>query len=107
MKDDAAAMLRDARRRAGLTQRQVAARAGLRQPVVAAYESGRRQPTLPMLRKLLRATGHDLDLELRPAHRLPDPERASERLLLALDLAEHLPRRPRRGDLRFPRLPAA
>ena len=105
--DDAATLLREARREAGLTQRQVAARAGLRQPVVAAYESGRREPTVPMLRKLLRATGHDLELRLRPAHRLADPERANERLLLALDLAEHLPRRTRRAPLRFPRLPAA
>ena len=104
---DAATVLREARRRAGLTQREMASRAGVRQPVVAAYESGRREPTIPMLRKLLRATGHDLDLGLRPAHRLADPERANARLQLALDLAEHLPRRPRRAALRFPRLPAA
>ena len=106
---DAATVLREARRRAGLTQREMASRAGVRQPVVAAYESGRREPTIPMLRKLLRATGHDLDLDLglRPAHRLADPERANARLQLALDLAEHLPHRPRRAALRFPRLPAA
>ena len=104
---EASAALRQARLAAGLSQREVAARAGIRQPVVAAYEAGRRQPTVPTLRKLLRATGHDLDLDVRPAHRLADPERAGRHLLLALDLAEHLPRRPRaRAPLRFPRLPA-
>jgi transcriptional regulator with XRE-family HTH domain len=99
-------VLRRAREQAGLTQRQVAARAGVTQPVVAAYESGRRQPTLSMLTKLLWATGHRLDLVLHPIPRLPDPERSNRHLMLALDLAEHLPRRARHEPLAFPRLPS-
>ncbi len=37
--------LRERRRRAGLTQRQLAERAGMSQPTIAAIESGTRQPT--------------------------------------------------------------
>jgi len=55
-------VLRRARLRAALTQSQVAERAGLPQSTVSAYESGRRQPTLPMLSKLLEAMGAELTL---------------------------------------------
>lgn len=99
-------MLRAARRRAGATQREVACRAQVTQPVVAAYESGRRQPTLPMLEKLLAACGAELTLGLRRPRRLPNPEEADADLQLVLDLAEQLPHPPP-GELRFPRLPAA
>jgi uncharacterized protein len=58
---DAASVLRDARRRAGLTQAELGQRAGVTQSVISAYESGRRQPSLPVLLGLLRATGHVLD----------------------------------------------
>jgi hypothetical protein len=57
---DAAAMLRDARRQAGLTQAQLATRAGVPQSVVSAYENGRRQPSLATLRRLVDATGGTL-----------------------------------------------
>ena len=103
MTTSAADLLRDARRRSHLTQAEVADRAGVTQPVVAAYEAGRREPTLPTLRKLLRAAGHRIDVELRPA---PDAARAAERLLGALDLAAAIPTRPRRAPLDFPRLPS-
>lgn len=98
-------LLRRTRREAGLTQAELARRAGISQPVVAAYESGRRQPTVPMLRKLLAAAGRQLDLQTRPLRRLPDPQRASEHLLAALGLVPYLPARPRTGPLAFPRLP--
>jgi transcriptional regulator with XRE-family HTH domain len=74
----------------------------VRQPVIAAYEAGRREPTLPTLRKLLRATGHRVELTLAP---VPDVERAAERFLAALELADAIPVRRRRRDLAFPRLP--
>ncbi len=53
-------LLARTRQQADLTQAQVAARAGLPQSTVSAYESGRRQPTLPMLSKLLEAMGSEL-----------------------------------------------
>lgn len=77
----------------------MADRAGVAQPVIATYESGRRQPTVPMLAKLLAATGHELDLRVRPAHRGPAPEVAGRHLLMALELAEHLPHPPSAAHL--------
>jgi transcriptional regulator with XRE-family HTH domain len=90
--EDAATVIRRARRQAGLTQAALAARAGVTQPVVAAYETGRRDPTLPTLRKLLAAAGYGLDLSLR--RRLTDQQVADE-LQAVLDLADALPRRHR------------
>lgn len=53
-------ILREARLRAGLSQVGLAQRAGTTQSVISVYESGRRQPSLPVLRDLVAATGHDL-----------------------------------------------
>jgi uncharacterized protein len=61
----AAAVLREARRRAGLSQAELAARAGITQSVISAYESGRRQPALSTLAALVEATGYDLAISLR------------------------------------------
>jgi predicted nucleotidyltransferase/DNA-binding XRE family transcriptional regulator len=72
----AAAVIREARRRAGLSQAELARRAKVSQPVISAYESGRREPGLAMLTKLVEATGHRLhvDLVAKPGLRrgLPD-----------------------------------
>ncbi|WP_375479710.1 helix-turn-helix domain-containing protein [uncultured Jatrophihabitans sp.] len=65
-------MLRSARQRAHLTQQQLAARAGVTQSVVSAYESGRRQPSVPTLAALIAATGFELDLQLRTTPRRLD-----------------------------------
>jgi predicted nucleotidyltransferase/DNA-binding XRE family transcriptional regulator len=59
-------LLREARRRAGLSQIDLAARAGVTQSVISAYESGHRQPAIPTLTALIEATGHELVLSLRP-----------------------------------------
>lgn len=59
--DSAGTLLRDARRRAGMTQAQLAHRAGITQSVVSAYESNRREPSLPALLRLIAATGHALE----------------------------------------------
>lgn len=61
--------MRRARRRAGLTQTELAAKAGVTQSVISAYESGRRQPSLPTLESLVEAAGFDLTIGLR---RSPD-----------------------------------
>jgi uncharacterized protein len=47
-----------------MTQQQVAERAGLAQSVVSAYERGRREPSLPMLRRLIEATGGTLTIRV-------------------------------------------
>jgi predicted nucleotidyltransferase/DNA-binding XRE family transcriptional regulator len=63
----AADLLREARRKAGLTQSQLAARAGVAQSVVSAYETGTREPSLATLQRLVSATGLTLDLRVRHA----------------------------------------
>jgi uncharacterized protein len=69
-------MIREARRRARLSQTDLARRAGVTQPVISAYESDRREPSFRTLAKLIEATGHRLVVELVPAPRdglgLPD-----------------------------------
>jgi predicted nucleotidyltransferase/DNA-binding XRE family transcriptional regulator len=62
--DTAAALLRDARLRAGLSQAELGRRAGVTQSVVSAYESGARQPSVPTLARLVAATGLELDMRL-------------------------------------------
>ncbi len=59
-------LLQEARTRAGLTQRELARRAGTAQSVVARVERGQTSPTLETLARLLAATGFNLDMELVP-----------------------------------------
>lgn len=59
--------LREARLRAGLSQTELARRAGVTQSVISAYESGGRQPSLPVLERLVAATGLELQLRVRKA----------------------------------------
>ncbi|MFI7585497.1 helix-turn-helix domain-containing protein [Spongisporangium articulatum] len=62
----AARLLAAARRRTLQYQSEVAEKAGIAPSAISAYETGTRQPTLPMLSKLLEATGHELVLDIRP-----------------------------------------
>ncbi len=64
-KDNAAGkLLKRARVGAQLSQTDVARRAGVAQSVVSAYESGRREPSVSTLERLVQATGHRLVLDL-------------------------------------------
>jgi transcriptional regulator with XRE-family HTH domain len=56
----AGTLLRSARRSRHLTQRELAARAGVHQPAVADIERGRKDTRVGQLERLLRATGHRL-----------------------------------------------
>jgi uncharacterized protein len=60
------AVLRDARTRARLSQADVARRSGVAQSVISAYESGRREPGVQTLARLVAATGHQLVLDVVP-----------------------------------------
>ena len=62
---DAARLLRHARARSGLSQRALAGRVGISQPMISAIERGLQDPRLGTLDKLLRACGHEVDLVLR------------------------------------------
>ena len=61
----AGVLLRQARSRAGLSQVELAAHAGVTQSVISAYESGQRQPSIPALARLIDAAGFELALGLR------------------------------------------
>lgn len=60
------ALIREARRRAGLTQQELADLAGTTQSGVARWESGRTHPSLSDVRRLVRLCGLDLELSLVP-----------------------------------------
>ena len=64
-------ILREARLRAGLSQAELARRAGTTQSVVSAYESAARQPSLPMLHRLVAATGLELEVGVGRHHASP------------------------------------
>lgn len=59
---DVASLIRGARRAAGLSQAELATRAGTSQPALARYETGVTMPALPTLERLLQACGRRLEL---------------------------------------------
>jgi predicted nucleotidyltransferase/DNA-binding XRE family transcriptional regulator len=61
---DTSVLVREARTRAGLTQAQLAQRAGTSQPTVAAYEAGTKVPTVETLTRLVAAAGLRLDVSI-------------------------------------------
>ena len=62
----AGSLILQARLRAELSQRELASRATTAQSTIAAYERGRKQPTLETLMRLLGAAGFDLRMRLAP-----------------------------------------
>lgn len=59
-KQSSADILIAAREKSGLTQTQMARIAKTSQSAIAAYEAGDREPTVPVLQRMLAATGHNL-----------------------------------------------
>ncbi|MFN2595527.1 MAG: helix-turn-helix transcriptional regulator [Actinomycetota bacterium] len=55
-----------ARKESGLSQRELARKAGTSQAAIAAYESGKRSPTLETLARIVRAAGQDLRIQVVP-----------------------------------------
>ncbi len=86
---DAAQLLRDARLRAGMTQAQLAQRAGVTQPVVSRAEAAGANPQIATLDRLLRAAGARLELAA-PERRLPDVDEGQILALLRLTPAERV-----------------
>lgn len=89
---EAAALVAEIQRRSGLSQAELARRAGIPRSVLNLYLHGRREPGSETLARLAAAGG----LELALAERRPpvDERRASRILVQVLELAEALPFRP-------------
>lgn len=87
---DAAELLRSVRLRRGLTQAQLARRAGTTQTAISRLERGDRSPTTATLRRLLIVMGEDLELRGRPLKAEHDP--AHLRAERALTPAQRLER---------------
>jgi transcriptional regulator with XRE-family HTH domain len=86
-------LLRRAREARGLTQGELAARAGTSQEQVSRWESGKRSPTVDQLARLLAVLGYELTLQEVPA-----PERSGDRARDAVRDAVRRGERPRPGD---------
>jgi len=93
-----AALIREARLRAGLTQTELAERTGRDRSVIARWEQAAVAPSVETLVELVRACGFDLPLELVPFERgqaerlgknlMLSPERRVRRLLTAVGREE-------------------
>jgi len=88
--------------RSGLTQAELARRAGMPRSVVNVYAKGKREPGANTLARLAAAGG--LQLELVEMEAPVDPYRAGRILVEVLELAEALPYSARGGPaaLRLP-----
>jgi len=60
-------LIAEARKRAGITQAELAARLGTHQSVVARWETGRTRPDFDIVQRAVRAAGFDLGVSLSPA----------------------------------------
>lgn len=96
-----ASLLDGIHRASGLSQAELARRAGMPRSVVNAYLRGSREPGVDALAKLAAAGG--LELTVVPRKAPLDAERAGRILVQVLELAEALPYRPR-PTLDYPRL---
>ncbi len=82
-------LVREARRRAGLTQQGLAERAGTTQSAIARLETGRTTPSLDAVQRLIRHCG--LDLEVALVER-DDSDASQARRLRALTPSQRLDR---------------
>jgi transcriptional regulator with XRE-family HTH domain len=86
-------LLSAVQRRSGLSQAELARRAGIPRSVLNVYLHGKREPGADALARIAAAGGFELELTAR---RPPvDPEVAGAVLVQVLELAEALPFRPR------------
>jgi len=90
------ALIREARRRAGLTQAELAQRVGTSQPAIARYERARSMPDIATLHRIAWACGLELHLELSQ----PDQQReAAARIAFDRTPEERLQANTRQAEL--------
>jgi transcriptional regulator with XRE-family HTH domain len=94
-------MIEEVQRRSGLSQAELARRAGLPRSVLNVYLRGRREPGADTLLRIASAGGMAVRLDERKPP--VDAERASRILVQVLELAEALPFRPR-AEMGYPPL---
>jgi transcriptional regulator with XRE-family HTH domain len=80
-------LVREARRRAGLTQRELAKRAGTTQSSIARLETGQTSPSFDLVVRLIKLCGFRLDVFLDP---YDDSDLAQAEALQALRHEERL-----------------
>lgn len=99
-------LIRRARRRAQLTQRELSARAATSHATLAAYETGAKVPRVDTLDRILQAAGYvpEVELRSRPDTTPADREAKGRELLEALELAAAFPVRRRSRHLAPPTL---
>jgi transcriptional regulator with XRE-family HTH domain len=95
---DGGQFVREARTRAGITQRLLAGRAGVSQSLVARIEAGSVDPPFDRLLQLVRACGFDLDIHVVPLDEdawtlversaSASPDERLDRMLEGVDLLE-------------------
>lgn len=85
-------LIREARRRAGLSQAELADRAGTTQPGIARWESGRTAPSLEDIERLIRLCGFELEVAIVP---YDDSDRAQADRLRALTPQQRIERHQR------------
>ncbi len=81
-----AALIREARLRAGMTQAELAERSGRDRSVIARWEQGVVAPSVETLTDLVRACGFNLPLELEP---LETNERVKKNAMLSPERRVH------------------
>jgi transcriptional regulator with XRE-family HTH domain len=96
-----AALIEEIQAQSGLSQAELARRAGIPRSVLNVYLHGRREPAAEMLLRI--ATAGGLGVQLSPRNPPVDPERASRILVQVLELAEALPFRPS-SEMQYPPL---
>lgn len=87
---DVGRLIREARMRAGLSQRALADLAGTSAAAVCLYERGGRIPRVDTVARLLHAAGEDLVLSSRPMPQIDVRQNAAD-LWQVLELADLLP----------------
>ena len=93
-------LLQEARRRSGLSRRQLAQRGGTSASTLSAYESGTSVPSVATLARLLQAAGFEVEANLRPVPST-DERALTEKIEALFSFVDALPRR-RRAPLRYP-----
>jgi transcriptional regulator with XRE-family HTH domain len=88
---DVGTAIASARKRSGLTIRQLGRRADTSHSAIAAYESGAKAPNSATLARIVEACGFDLRVTLTPRDPFEDRAARGRELLDVLALAEEFP----------------